>query len=541
MRKNFTLLALLGLFASAALTAQTKFIDPIFAVGAPTEVTYATNISILTGAPAATDIKADVYLPEGDDSESLRPVVVTWHTGNFLPKIANFSAYGDKIDSINVNIMRQVVSRGYVGISADYRKGWLPTADDQDVRTGTLLKAVYRASQDAHAMARYLRKTVAEDGNPYRIDTSRIVFMGTGSGGYVCMAHAVLDRVEEIAKNAQFFDADGNLLVDVALDSNPFGTTTTPLNLENNSGYSSTVAMSINIAGALGDSTWMEGKDNEPMILAYHSLTDPFAPFHAGTVVVPVTNQPVVDVAGSNLFVHRANELGLNDKLASANGPTQDAMFGPLATAVNQLNTAFKGIMVQSPIPTATMDVFPYSRDNMFPLRAGAGSTGTTSGGYNFFDEPTLGALVAGWNSVFPDDPRDAAVITGGEIQTNSNYNMPAAAGLVLDTIMAHFLPRAFIGLELETLVSTEDVLTNNEIGLEVFPNPVSSSFTVKTEPGHTIRSINVIDINGRVVTTFEGVNQNTFVVNRGNLPRGTYILQLRLDDGMTARKLILE
>mgnify|MGYP000541594750 FL=1 len=93
----------------------------------------------------------------------------------------------------------------------------------------------------------------------------------------------------------------------------------------------------------------------------------------------------------------------------------------------------------------------------------------------------------------------------------------------------------------LETLVSTEEVIANSAVGLEVFPNPVTAGFTVQTEAGHTIRTIRLMDINGRVVTSFTNVNANTRYINRGNLPRGVYILQLQLDEGTTAQKLILD
>ncbi|WP_209280322.1 T9SS type A sorting domain-containing protein [Neolewinella marina] len=518
------------------MQAQTRYLDAMFNVSAPETVTYANNISILTGTPTPTDLKMDVYQPVNDTAQ-LRPVVVTWHTGNFLPQVLNFSAYGDTKDSINVNLMRRVVSRGYVGISADYRKGWLPTADNQDVRTGTLLQAVYRASQDAHALARYLRKTVAEDGNPYRIDTSRIVYMGTGSGGYVVMAHATLDRIEEIATNPQFYDEDGNLLVDPAVLSNPQGTTQAQINIPNHVGYSSDVAMAVNIAGALGDSIWMEGKPNEPMILAYHSLTDPFAPYYAGTVIVPTTNQPVVDVAGSNLFIRRANALGLNADLEAANALTLDAKFGPLATKINQINAQYKQMQVKSPIPTATNDVFQYSRDNMFPFRYSR----VVGAPYNYFNTDRLSQLVAGYNAAFPNDTRDVNVIVAGEAQTNPNYNNPAAANLVIDTIMAHFLPRAYIGLKLgDASTSIEEVMSNAAVGLDLYPNPTTGGFTVSVAENLRIRQIDVFDINGRNVARFTGLNQSSYNVERGDLPKGQYIVQLRLDEGTTARKVML-
>jgi hypothetical protein len=46
--------------------------------------------------------------------------------------------------------------------------------------------------------------------------------------------------------------------------------------------------------------------------------------------------------------------------------------------------------------------------------------------------------------------------------------------------------------------------------------------------------------MNGRIVTHLTGINTTTRFVNRGNLPRGAYLLQIQLDEGTTAQKLIL-
>ncbi|MFT6486186.1 MAG: hypothetical protein ACJAWN_002919, partial [Neolewinella sp.] len=148
-------------------------------------------------------------------------------------------------------------------------------------------------------------------------------------------------------------------------------------------------------------------------------------------------------------------------------------------------------------------------------------------------------ARIAAFNSAGGDLNADVAI--GGENAVNPNAFNPAAAKLVVDTMVAHFIPRAYIGMGLETLVSTEEVIANSAVGLEVFPNPVTAGFTVQTEAGHTIRTIRLMDINGRVVTSFTNVNANTRYINRGNLPRGVYILQLQLDEGTTAQKLILD
>ncbi len=223
MFKNYTLPVLLLAICSTLGFGQTLFLDEAFGVSEPETMVYGQNYNVIAGN-TITPLPMDVYTPTGDTSSNLRPVVVMFHTGNFLPQYLNGGPYGNRKDSVNVEMLSRFVRKGFVGISADYRLGWQPTAENQTVRTETLLKAVYRASQDAHALARYLRKTVAENGNPMQIDTSKIMFMGVGSGGYLVNAFNYLDSIEQIEQNLQFLDSDFNSLIDTAIMSNPEGT-----------------------------------------------------------------------------------------------------------------------------------------------------------------------------------------------------------------------------------------------------------------------------------------------------------------------------
>ncbi|WP_273445255.1 T9SS type A sorting domain-containing protein [Neolewinella agarilytica] len=549
MIKKLTSLLVLSLLLVGGLMAQTRYVDKVFSdVSVEMDLTYSTNIdplAISQGATGPTPQLMNVYQPVGDTVDT-RPVVVVFHTGNFLPQYFNGGPYGARNDSAVVEITTRLVERGYVGIAATYRKGWQPTAAADSIRTGSLLQAVYRASQDAHAMARFLRKSVAEEGNPYGIDTSRIVFFGIGSGGYVVQTHNYLDRTDEILQNLNFYTPSGIPLVNESVNSNPQGTILTMQNVPNHVGYRSEVAFTYNVGGALGDTLWMDGTSNEAPAASLHSLSDPFAPFYAGTVIVPTNPpMPVVDVQGSNLVMLRANERGNNDVLAPANALSLDPIFDPLSSVLNQITAGYKTVQTMSPIQTATADVFQLGQDNLWTvLRTAGGETGAsgaTSGLQNWFDEATLRGTIAAINAAIPDANLSADDIINGEDQTNPNRANPTAAKAFVDTIMAHFIPRAYYALDIDALVSTNDLISNQSIGLEVFPNPASEGFTVRTEQGHPIRSLRVMDMNGRIVTSLTGINATSRFVNRNNLPRGAYLLQIQLDEGTTARKLILE
>ena len=540
MRKLYLFAALI--MSGIGLTAQTAFVDPMYEVSEPTTMVYAENYNPISNN-AVTPLSMDVYTPVGDEEQVLRPVVVVFHTGNFLPQYFNGSPYGGKTDSVNVEIISRMVERGYVGISATYRQGWQPTAESQSVRTGTLLQAVYRASQDAHALSRYLRKTVAEEGNPMVIDTSKIMFLGIGSGGYLVNAFNFLDSIEQIERNIQFLDDEFEPLVDTASMSNPDGTQTATNHIVNHAGYDSEVALTVNIGGALGDTLWMDG--DEAPVISIHSATDPFAPYYAGTVIVPTeTPMAVVDVQGSRLMVEMANDMGINDVLEPATAMTLPEMFDPLSSVVNQIIAGYEQVPFQSPIPTNTDDQFMLGEQNLWTvLRTSAPDAGAqgTTGVWNWFDEQALRTQVAAINAAVPDADISADAIVNGEIQTNPQYASATKARANIDTIMAFIVPRAYYALDLENLTSgTEDLVSNASVALELFPNPTGNDFTLRVADNVLIRRIDIFDMQGRHVTGITGVNQSTYTVNRGNLPNGDYVVQLRFDEGTTARKVFL-
>src|SRR5690625_6672470 len=100
---------------------------------------------------------------------------------------------------------RRLAKMGYVAANMDYRLGWKPLADSQDERTNTLINAAYRGIQDLRTAIRYFRKSVEEEGNPYRVDTSRIVAWGGGTGGYVSLLADLFYDYNEITITYKIF------------------------------------------------------------------------------------------------------------------------------------------------------------------------------------------------------------------------------------------------------------------------------------------------------------------------------------------------
>ncbi len=526
MRKNTTLLFLLVLVTLTGIRAQTeddsRYLEAQFDVMAVTVDTFAKNISILTGSPMEKGLTVDVYMPMGDTATD-RAVVAIFPTGNFLPAYINQGVYGTKRDSANVYLARQLAARGFVAMVAEYRQGWLPTAQDQITQTETLLRAAYRGGQDAKALARYLRKSIAEDENPYGIDEDKIAFWGFGTGGYVTLTHAFLDSIAEIELNLQFYDreADPNLLIQEARDGNPQGTTAGTLNLVNNADYSDDVALTVNAGGAIGDTTWIEsGPNNTDGFVGFHRVEDPFAPFNIGAVIVPTTNSTVISNVGGAYAVARiANREGINDEFDVVNGATLSNRFSQLSQDLNALNAQYKDMNLD------TTDM-PLSYDNLLPF---PGDGGHWNWSNETIDRATINAINASGVANL-----NADLIIGTEKVLNPNYNNPEAAKRTIDTMIAFFLPRAFVAFGLD-ITSTRFVAPAT-VGLELFPNPAVNGFTVQVAQQHLVRQVDLYDISGRHVLQVRDINTSSRFIDRGLLPRGQYIVRLRVDDGVTAR-----
>jgi hypothetical protein len=270
----------------------------------------------LTYPPAdvINTLQYDVYMPDtAVDTMSQRPVLIYLHTGNFLPKAINLGVTGLKDDSTVVKFCTDFAKRGYVAVAVNYRLGWNAQGSDQATRVRSLLNAVYRAIQDT----KYTVRTVKSRAADLKINPDKVGLFGQGSGGYVALAYNCLDRWEETAL-PKFNPTN---LPTPTIDTNLVGFPDATGGLLNFYDYQPTpvtdasIAVCVNVGGALADLSWIEG--GEAPFITVHSPRDEFAPFVQGTVIVPGINAPVVEADGPNLFIPKANDLGLNDAFAT--------------------------------------------------------------------------------------------------------------------------------------------------------------------------------------------------------------------------------
>lgn len=253
-----------------------RYVTPNFFtdVTVTTGVQFGSNTAVAGGNQV---LRMDVYEPTGDNAQD-RPVVIVAFGGSFVS--------GDRTQV--ADLCRQFARLGYVAIANDYRVGFFFPNE------ATTTRAVMRGSHDMKAVVRYLRKTVAEDGNPYRIDPDRIIVGGVSAGAISAIHATYLDEESEIPAVLQG---------EIASLGGVEGNSGSP-------GYSSEVLGCYSFSGAIGDTTWIVPGD-KPLV-SVHESGDGVVPF--GTQEVSVVGIPTGLIASGSRDIHvRAENIGLDN------------------------------------------------------------------------------------------------------------------------------------------------------------------------------------------------------------------------------------
>lgn len=510
MKRLLTFFALLTVLVATA-TAQQRYIDEVFTdVSVTKDITYGVNATVLAlpqvGEAIPVPLLLDFYEPVGD-TETERPLVIYFHTGNFLPHPDNGGIGGKRDDSTCVEIATRLAKMGYVVAVATYRKGWNPIASQQEERVFTLINAAYRGVQDCRTSVKFFKKDYAENGNTFGVDTARIVVWGQGTGGYISLNAASLDQYLEIPSTpgGKFITQVGGQPVpmviegvngDINCDSVgivppnfpgfPAGDT---LNYPNHAGYSGDFSLAVNMGGACGDTSWVD--PGQVPIISYQVPTDPFAPYKAGLVIVPGFNLPVVEVFGAYVVQEFQNRYNNNAAFA---GKTYA---GDYSAVANSRNDGY---------------------DGLFPLIGTGG--------------PDDSAPWEWW------DPATNPNHTSG-IQTNPDMSKTKALGYI-DTIISYYAPRACEVLGLNCgLVNVEEL--NPEEVMTIAPNPASASIYLTAREGKLMRNIFLYDMQGRLVQSHLRVDDNYFRVPRQNLAAGQYVMQVQFDEGVASKSIMFQ
>ena len=514
MKRSLLTIALLtSLVLSQTQGIAQRYLNYVFPSASVTaDSAYASNIQVLTGTPTAVTLRMDVYEPAGAfDPLTERPLIIYLHTGSFLPAVINQTPTGSRKDSSVVEMCKRFARRGFVAAAISYRVGWNPASIDQDVRTGTLLQAVYRSIQDVKACVRFFRKDADINGNTYGVDTNNIILVGQGSGGYVALAYATLDDPAEIqlpkflstTNNATYGFNIGFPYVNQAVlgDYEGYGGVSSLNNPNNSVGYSSEINFVCNMGGAIGDSSWLQAGD-APMV-AFHVVGDPFAPYGNGPVIVPTTGDFVVNVSGSQSVITQANAYGNNNCFAN------NTFTDPYTTYANSVNGGQEGLFPFYTTPNAQ------------------------AGPWEWFDSTSVVAVAQAYG--FPQSQ-------GTQIYQNAlltNPNMSKAKALAyIDTVQEYLVPRivfcrGLVGIEENSAITAS---------LQLMPNPAKDMVTITlTDAAHSILGVELVNVIGETVYRQQGFVKQQIQLNRMQLAAGIYLVKITTDAGIATRKLIFE
>jgi hypothetical protein len=274
--------AVAGMLLTPALLAQEcangRYSDPGFFtdVTVTSAVVFGSNTGVAGGT---TTLRMDIYEPTGD-ALAERPVVVVTFGGSFVA--------GSRADV--APICQAFARMGYVAVAPDYRVGFF--FPNQTTTT----RAVMRGAHDMRAAVRYLRKTVVEDGNPYGLDTSRIIIGGVSAGAISALHATYLDQDSEIPAVLQ-----GEIASLGGVEGN-----------SGNPGFSSEVFACYSFSGAIGDTLWIE--PNDKPLVSVHETGDNVVPFY--TQQVSVIGIPTGLIASGSHDIHvRAENMGMDNCL----------------------------------------------------------------------------------------------------------------------------------------------------------------------------------------------------------------------------------
>jgi len=231
------------------------------------------------------DLFLDIYQPTGD-TDNARPLIIFIHGGTFI--------FGSKTGGDVVPLAEMYAKKGYVSSSMNYRLGMNNLLTPTGPSEGDASEAVMRATQDARAAVRFFKNSVADNNNPYGIDTTNIFLVGSSAGGFTALHLSYLDQVSEIPTFINMSDP--------SLTGGLEGTS-------GNLGHTSDVKAIVSLAGALGDTTWMA--NNTTPVLSMHGDADNTVPF--GTGVISVAIFDILEVDGSESVHIRAENLNIKN------------------------------------------------------------------------------------------------------------------------------------------------------------------------------------------------------------------------------------
>lgn len=436
-------------------------------------------------------------------TDRLMPPVIIIHGGHFLEPETNELTWGDAKDSCIVYLAQQLNAIGLPVLVPTFRTG-LET--DKPLKE-SYVRAVYRGSQDIHALIRFI-KTSPKELRQQSIDSSNIILWGFESGGIVAAACANATRnLEWLAPELVKADSSGPI-IDTRELGNPLGTSfglkgkdtlNTPL-------YSGTSEVSIWVAvgGGILSASWV--RFTSPINLLFHVPTDPIIPFRLGKIVLPKGYDQVTEVYGSkktNEFYQSLVKYDLWDR-ANFNDP--------ISQLARQRNDGHEGLFIFN--TRTAVDHTPWNwADSAFWIK---------------IQHPTC-------------EPIPPPVCSYYLNALFTNPDMSGQKGRAyIDTMLTFFKPR--LDLLFGTRTGIIRPVQNKQV-FKIFPNPSRNTIYLEGSENAEFNTIQwtIYNYNGVKMTESTFVNADKMAIDLSpQLSNGMYFIRLKYGHHTETHKLII-
>ena len=478
---------------SFSIAAQQRVLDEIFTdVDIERGVIYGWNWSVIQTADDTVgmaidtnntrvyvdSLRMDVYMPNGDTSSG-RPVILLSHSGTFLPQSFTGAPFGNRGDSALVEMCTRFAKRGFVAISFTYRKGWNPISQDQQVRTSTILNAVYLSMLDAKACVRFVKDAA----DFVRIDTNKIILGGSNSGAYTALLAGNLNRPEELGEQKFTFLPPHPKAFEPMIDTTIWGNYDGFggfLSVANSPGPSSDVQMILSLGGNIGTPNWIDS--GEPPVVAFHGVQDAGSPFYTAVVVAAATGTAIIEVTGPGDYIPLINSAGNNDGM--------------------------NGQFCPGPIDSLSQQAY----DGLYPFY-GAGFEP-----WGWYPSPS---------TTNPDASKPRAMAYTDTIMA---YFIPRAYRVLIDPNYTD-----------SCMVTGIRDITIADVDMDIFPNPAVNNMTIRlNDLSESIELIEIVDVSGKMVKRIVTENVSQYTIERNELEQGVYFLNIKTNTGASAYRRVM-
>jgi len=529
MKRFYILFTFLCCLLVQQTFAQVRYVDQVFTddqIMVERNVPYGVNMDFfpvifLGGQPTPKDLVMDIYMPDPavDDVEN-RPVIVM--VANTLQPRFVQDCFGDKDDLQHTTIAPKLAKTGYVVVLVNMRQGWNPLVTQPNDFLTQLADGAIRQIQDLHSASRFLQKQIIEGGNPWGMDSEKMISWGISNGASTVIIAAMYGQRDEEYETPAYIAIDqesgeAENIYDRELFGNVSGTepgfTSDGLvaNLPANNGcYNINFKMAVTSGAISLDTVLMEA--GEPPMINFVAQNWATTPFEFAPLNLPIGGEFCCLVYPAHTIVRLNDELGNND--------------------------AWKGVEFKDPIANTRG---PYGPDT---TRSIEGIYNITTGNpavsypWIWFDEELCQNVDTNQDGMVNEDDLGVYNRTRDGLPGNSLEQMNS----IHDEMIAYALPRACItlGLGCATEVTTglqEPLVESQRIA--VAPNPSSGDFVFTTAPEHTMETISIYNISGSLMFQTE-VHNNQFSTINLDLANGMYIAKIKFEDGVASKKLMV-